>query len=67
MRPFRTARRALAMVGLPVGIGLGAAGCVLVPAPTPVAVAPAPVIVAPRPAVIVPGPYVYHGYRRWWW
>jgi len=36
-----------------VGAALGTAGCLLVPAPVPVA---APVVVAPRPA------YGYYGY-----
>ena len=67
MSPSKTVRKALEVFGLAVGVSIGAAGCVLVPAPTPVAVAPAPVVVAPRPVVVVPGPYVYHGYRRWWW
>ena len=67
MRLFMTVRKTLAWLPLGRGVGLGAAGCVLVPAPTPLAVAPAPVVVVPRPVVVAPGPFVYHGYRRWWW
>jgi hypothetical protein len=49
---LRTVRR-LATALILVGVALGTAGCLLVPAPVPVA---APVIVAPRPA------YGYYGY-----
>jgi hypothetical protein len=45
----------LLLVGL---AAVATAGCVLVPAPVPVA---APVVVAPRP---VYGPYYYGGYYR---
>ena len=61
----RTVRRfagALILVG---AAALGTAGCLLVPAPVPVA---GPVIVAPRPAYGYYGGGYYHhgyGYRRY--
>lgn len=62
MNRVRTARRfaaALILVGI---AALGTAGCVLVPAPVPVA---GPVIVAPRPAYGYYGGYYGHyGYWR---
>ena len=46
-----------------IAIAVSAAGCVLVPAPIPVA--RPPVFVAPRPAIVVPRPvYGYGGYYR---
>ena len=51
----RTARRFAASLILVGAAALGTAGCVLVPAPVPVA---APVVVAPRPV------YGYYGYYR---
>jgi hypothetical protein len=62
--------RLLVTVVLAAVVALGAAGCVLVPAPYPVAgyaVGP-PVVVAPRPYVVAPGPYYRYGhggYYRW--
>src|SRR3989442_9024326 len=64
MSPSRTVRQALAVFGLAVGIGLGAAGGVLVPPPVPVALAPTPVVVAPPPLGGAPGPYRFHRYPR---
>jgi hypothetical protein len=55
MVTLRTARRFAAALILVGAAALGIAGCVLVPAPVPVA---GPVIVAPRPA------YGYYGYSR---
>ncbi len=58
---------ALVLAGV---VAAGLSGCVLVPAPVPVA---GPVVVAPRPVVVAPAPvYGYYGYyghgygwRRW--
>ena len=55
MVTLRTARRFAAGLILVGAAALGTAGCLLVPAPVPVA---GPVIVAPRPA------YGYYGYRH---
>jgi len=55
---IRTVRRFAAALILVGAAALGTAGCILVPAPVPVA---APVIVAPRPAY---GYYGYYGYGR---
>jgi hypothetical protein len=55
MVTLRTARRFAAALILVGAAALGTAGCVLVPAPVPVA---GPVVVAPRPA------YGYYGYHR---
>ena len=54
MVTVRAARRFAAALILVGAAAIGTAGCVLVPAPVPVA---APVIVAPRPV------YGYYGYR----
>jgi hypothetical protein len=57
--------RALVLGALTVGVAVGAAGCVLVPAPIP-----GPVIAVPGPpVVVVPGPVPYYrryGYGRRW-
>ena len=55
MVTLRTVRRFTAALILVGAAALGTAGCVLVPAPVPVA---GPVIVAPQPA------YGYYGYSR---
>lgn len=62
--------RLLVTLVLAAVVALGAAGCVLVPAPYPVAgyAAGPPVVVAPRPIVVAPGAYYrygYGGYHRW--
>ena len=64
MVPVRNVRR-LASSLLLVGVAaVGLAGCVLVPAPVPVA---APVIVAPRPAYGYYGYYGYYGHPYGYW
>ena len=58
--------RALVLGSLAVGIAVGAAGCVLVPAPIPgpvIAVPGPPVVVVPAPRPYY-GPYYRYG-RRW--
>jgi hypothetical protein len=55
MLRVRAVRRYAAALILVAGAAFGTAGCVLVPAPVPVA---APVVVVPRPA------YGYYGYYR---
>ena len=45
-----------------IAIAVSAAGCVLVPAPVPVA--RPPVFVAPRPVIVVPRPIYGYGYYR---
>ncbi len=60
--------RLLVTVVLAAVVVMGAAGCVLVPAPYPVAGYGPPVVVAPRPVVVAPGPYYRYGhggYHRW--
>ena len=60
--------RLTASLLLTSAIVIGTSGCLLVPAPVPVA--GPPVVVAPRPVVVVPAPPVYgyyrYGYGRSW-
>jgi len=59
--------RALALGSLAVTLAVGAAGCVLVPAPYPgpvIAVPGPPVVVVPGPRPYY-GPYYRHGYGRY--
>jgi hypothetical protein len=44
-----------------VAVAVSVGGCVLVPAPVPVA---GPVVVAPRPVVVIPRPVYGYGYYR---
>jgi len=61
MVTLRTARRFAAALILVGAAALGTAGCLLVPAPVPVA---GPVVVAPVPAYGYYGGY--HGHRGYW-
>jgi hypothetical protein len=56
-----TVRRLAAALVLVAGAAIGTAGCVLVPAPVPVA---APIVIAPRP---VYGYYGYYGRPYGYW
>jgi hypothetical protein len=67
-RAARASSRLLVTVVLGAVAAMGAGGCVLVPAPYPVAGYGPPVVVAPRPVVVAPGPYYRYGhggYHRW--
>ena len=55
--------RLTASLLLTSAIVIGTSGCLLVPAPVPVA--GPPVIVAPRPVVIAPAPVYRGGYYRY--
>jgi hypothetical protein len=64
MDRVRSARRFAAALILVGAAALGTAGCLLVPAPVPVA---GPVVVAPRPAYGHYGHYGYYGHPYGYW